>query len=96
MSFAQLAEALDFRVKEDAIRSALLREGFHRRLAMRKPPVSEKNRQLRLQWLLSTSNRQWINGTKSYRPMRLGLLEEGTLEPGLLADPARSRMRRVS
>jgi len=49
MSFAQLTEALDFGVKKDAIRSALLREGFYCRLAMRKPPISEKNRQLRLQ-----------------------------------------------
>jgi hypothetical protein len=44
MSFAKLSEALDFGVKKDAIRNALLCEGFHRRLAMRKPPVTEKNR----------------------------------------------------
>ena len=50
MSFAKLSEALDFGVKKDAIRNALLREGFHRRLAMRKPPVTEKNRNLRLVW----------------------------------------------
>ena len=49
MSFQKLAEVLDFGIKKQAIRSALLREGFHRRLAMRKPPISEKNRQLRLQ-----------------------------------------------
>ena len=49
MSFTQLAEALDFGVKKDTIRSTLLGEGFYRRLAMRKPPISEKNRQLRLQ-----------------------------------------------
>ncbi|KAI0994030.1 hypothetical protein K3495_g14153 [Podosphaera aphanis] len=52
MSFQKLAEVLDFGVKKQAIRSALLSEGFHRRLAMRKPPISEKNRQLRLQWAL--------------------------------------------
>jgi len=55
MSFAQLTAAMNFGVKKDAIRSALLKEGFHRRLAMRKPPISEKNRQLRLQWPLSMS-----------------------------------------
>ena len=48
MSFAQLTEVLNFGVKKDAIRNTLLREGFHRRLAMRKPPISEKNRKLRL------------------------------------------------
>lgn len=57
MSFAQLAEVLDFGVKKDAIRSALLREGFHRRLAMRKPPISEKNRQLRLAWAIE--HKEW-------------------------------------
>jgi len=50
MSFTQLAEVMDFGVKRHAIRSALLREGFHRRLAMRKPPISEKNQQIRLEW----------------------------------------------
>ena len=48
MSFAKLAEVLDFGVRRDAIRNALLREGFHRRLAMRKPLIIEKNRRLRL------------------------------------------------
>ena len=48
MSFTQLAEVLDFEVKKDAICIALLREGFHRRLAMRKPFISEKNRRVRL------------------------------------------------
>jgi Transposase len=50
MSFAKLAEVLDFGVKKDAICSALLREGFHRRLAMRKLPITEKNRKIRLAW----------------------------------------------
>ncbi len=44
MPFTKLAEVLDFGVKKDAIRTTLLREGFYRRLAMRKPPISEKNR----------------------------------------------------
>ena len=50
MSFAKLAKVLDFGVKKQAIRIALLREGFHRRLAMRKPPITEKNRKIRLAW----------------------------------------------
>ena len=49
MSFSQLTTVMNFGVKKDVIRSALLCKGFHRRLAMRKPPISEKNRQLRLQ-----------------------------------------------
>ena len=48
MSFQQLAEAMDFGVKKDAIRSAVLKEGFHRCLAMQKPPISETNRRHRL------------------------------------------------
>jgi len=48
MSFAKLAEVLDFGVRRDAIRNALLREGFHRRLAIHKPLITEKNRRLRL------------------------------------------------
>ena len=62
ISFAQLATTLDFGVKKDAIRMALQREGFHRRLAMRKPPISEKNRQIRLNWALEHVNwtmQQW-------------------------------------
>jgi transposase len=48
MSFAQLAKVLDFGVKRDAIRTALLCKGFHLRLAMRKPPIIKTNRKVRL------------------------------------------------
>ena len=64
MSFTQLVTVLDFGVKKQAIRSALLREGFHRRLAMRKPPISEKNRQHRLQQALEhveQTKEQWYS-----------------------------------
>jgi hypothetical protein len=50
MSYEKLATTLNIGVKKGAIRAALEKEGFHRRLAMRKPPISEKNRRLRLQW----------------------------------------------
>ena len=56
MSFSKLAEVMDFGVKKDAIRTALLREGFHRRLAMRKPPITEKNRKIRKAWALEHVN----------------------------------------
>ena len=50
MSYIALAEAMDFSVKKGAIRAALEKEGFHRRLARRKPPISETNRKIRLAW----------------------------------------------
>jgi len=50
MSFVQLAEVMDFGVKKQVIRTALLREGFHRRPAMRKPLITETNRLHRLAW----------------------------------------------
>ncbi|TVY56801.1 hypothetical protein LCER1_G002662 [Lachnellula cervina] len=62
MSFQKLAEVMDWGVKKDAIRTALLREGFHRRLAMRKPPISPQNQQLRYNWALEHVNwtmEQW-------------------------------------
>jgi len=64
MSFQKLAEALDFGVKKDAIRNTLLKEGFHRRLALRKPPISEKNQRIRLAWAqehIGWSMDQWYN-----------------------------------
>ena len=48
MSYIKLAEVLDFGVKKDAIRTALVYEGFYRRLAIRKPPITEENRRVRL------------------------------------------------
>ena len=62
MSFAQLVEVMGFGVKKQAIRTALLREGFHRRLAMRKPPITEKNQRIRKAWALEHVNwsiEQW-------------------------------------
>ena len=62
LSFQQLAEELDFGVGRKAIRAALVKEGFHRRLAMRKPPISERNRVIRLQWAeehLNWTQAQW-------------------------------------
>jgi len=50
MSYIQLANTLEFSVGRHTIRAALLREGFHRRLAMRKPPISPTNQRLRKAW----------------------------------------------
>jgi hypothetical protein len=35
-----------------AIKNALYRLGFRRRVARKKPPISEKNRRLRLAWAI--------------------------------------------
>lgn len=64
MSYAQLAGVMGYGVKKDAIRTALAKKGFHRRLAMRKPPITEKNRQTRLAWAIEHrdwSMEQWYN-----------------------------------
>ena len=49
LSFQQLAEEWDFGVGKKAIRAALLKEGFHQRLAMKKPLISARNQAIRLQ-----------------------------------------------
>jgi hypothetical protein len=64
MSYEQLANTLELGVKKGAIRAALEREGFHRRLAMRKPPISERNRVKRLAWAQEHVNwtmEQWYS-----------------------------------
>ena len=53
---------MDWGVKKDAVYTALLRKGFHRRLAMRKPLIIEKNRILRYNWAVEYVNwtiEQW-------------------------------------
>ena len=60
--FLKASGVIDWGVKKDAIRTALLREGFYRCLAMRKPPIIEKNRILRYNWAVEHVNRtieQW-------------------------------------
>ena len=62
MSYKSLAKAMDWGVSEHVIRQALEKHGFHRRIALRKPPISEKNRRLRLQWAteyLNWTREQW-------------------------------------
>jgi len=48
LPYCQIPWKLGWDVSEDAIRWALQKEGFSRRVARRKPPISEKNRLLRL------------------------------------------------
>lgn len=58
MPYRAIPWKLGWDVTEDAIRSALKKEGFFRRIARRKPPISEKNRLLRLAWAHEHLN--WI------------------------------------
>jgi transposase len=50
MTYQQLADALDFNVTADTIRFALRSRGYHRRVALRKPPLSDENKRIRLRW----------------------------------------------
>jgi transposase len=60
MTYQELGEV--FGVHKDCIKRALRRRGYYRRVALRKPPISEKNRRLRLEWAhehLHWSEEQW-------------------------------------
>ena len=80
MPYCQIAWKLGWNVSENAIRKALKQEGFSRRLARRKPIISEINCIKRLEWArehLSWSKEQWesilwsdetwVNGTRHRR-----------------------------
>ena len=49
-SYAQLALVLAWGVTEYVIQHILKRAGFKRYIALYKPPISEKNRRIRLAW----------------------------------------------
>ncbi len=55
----KISVILHWNVSEFAIRHALKNQGFRRYIACRKPLISEKNRQLRLQWA-----EEYLNWTK--------------------------------
>ena len=53
---------LNLHCSANAIKHALYKRGYHRRVARRKPPISEKNRVLRLEFAhehLHWSKEQW-------------------------------------
>ena len=77
LPYNQLPWKLGWDVTEDAIRLALKKEGFSRRIARRKPPISETNRLLRLAWAhehlnwtkeqwqtILWSDETWVNGSR--------------------------------
>jgi transposase len=87
-AWIQIPIILELNIGFYALRTALRNAGFARRVARRKPPVSETNRQRRLQWateyvdwsidqwkMILWSDEIWINGdrhTKTYITRRKG------------------------
>ena len=62
MPYIEVNEEMGLSVSEITIRRALEKEGFHRRVARKKPYIFEKNRQLRLAWAEEHKNwtrEQW-------------------------------------
>jgi len=62
LSFQHREEELDLGVEWKAIQAALMKAGFHGRLAMKKHPLSERNQQIQLRWAqehVNWSQDQW-------------------------------------
>jgi transposase len=61
-SWEGIPTALNLQCSYYAIRRALRKRGYHRRVARRKPPISEKNRLARMEWAeehLEWTTEQW-------------------------------------
>lgn len=58
MPYVKLAQVLDFAVSQHVIRRELEKRGYHRRITIRKPPITETNRVKRLHWAIEHVN--WI------------------------------------
>jgi transposase len=82
MTYLQVAEALwpEGEVGAESVRYALHQRGYRRRIALRKPPISESNRVARLEWArehvnwtkeqwytILWSDETWVTGTKHRR-----------------------------
>ncbi len=59
MPYHQIPQTLGWDVSESVIRRALKAEGFARHPTYSKPPISEKNRQIRLSWAMSHVGWEW-------------------------------------
>ena len=62
LPYQKLSEELEFNVSAGTIKRALHQRGYHRRVALRKPPITETNRVIRLTWAyehLQWSHEQW-------------------------------------
>lgn len=87
-SWMQIPILMGLNVSYYCVRTALRNAGFSRRVARRKPPISEKNRRARLAWAIEHvgwtmeqwkkilwSDETWVNGdrhTKTYVTRRAG------------------------
>ena len=80
LPFWKIPLELGWDVSADCIPSALKKEGFSKRLARRKPPLSEQNQRTRLAWAyehldwtfeewesILWSDETWVNGTRHRR-----------------------------
>jgi DNA-binding CsgD family transcriptional regulator len=56
MGFEELIHRLQLPVSKNTLRRALARRGYHRYKALRKPPLSNRTRALRLTWALEHVN----------------------------------------
>lgn len=62
MTLLEVSVTLAYNVGPGAIEHALKKHGYYRRLARRKPPISEKNRAIRLRWAIEHqdwTSEQW-------------------------------------
>ena len=80
LSYTGLSSALDLGVSVDVIRAALQKRGYKRYIARQKPPLSEKNKELRLAWaqehkdwtlqqwsLILWTDETWVTGGRHRR-----------------------------
>lgn len=64
MPYYKVYAKLELPVAKDALNRALQSQGYHRRVAIRKPDISPTNRRKRLQWAYDHrywTRRDWIN-----------------------------------
>jgi hypothetical protein len=69
MPYKEVTRALQLPVCKATLRKALARRGYHRCKALRKPPLSERTRALRLTWALEHVNwtrEQWLKVMSTY------------------------------
>jgi hypothetical protein len=62
VAWSDIPKSLGWNCSLKAIRAAFKKEGYVRRIARRKPPISEENRRIRLQWAIEHQNwtdEQW-------------------------------------
>lgn len=62
MPYSQLIQELNLTISVETLRRALARRGYHRCKALRKPPLSDRTKALRLAWALEHVNwtrEQW-------------------------------------